>query len=178
MYSKINTCTLQGLEGHIIEVETDLARGMPVFNIVGLPDASIKESKERVRAAIKNTGYEFPLNRITINLAPANIKKEGSQIDLSIAIGILLSNGAIKSKDLKDTVFLGELSLDGKVNEVDGLLPMVISMRELNIKRFIIPYNNKGECGFISDIEIIPVKSLKESIDFLNGDIEIEAFKE
>lgn len=178
MYSKINTCTLQGLDGHIIEVETDLARGMPVFNIVGLPDASIKESKERVRAAIKNTGYEFPLNRITINLAPANVRKEGSQIDLSIAIGILLSNGAIKPDNLKDTIFLGELSLDGKLNTIDGLLPMVISMRELNIKRCIIPYNNKSECGFISDIEIIPIKSLKEAVDFLNGDIDIEPFKE
>nr|WP_300005350.1 YifB family Mg chelatase-like AAA ATPase [Tissierella sp.] len=178
MYSKINTCTLQGLDGHIIEVETDLARGMPVFNIVGLPDTSIKESKERVRAAIKNSGYEFPLNRITINLAPANLKKEGSQLDLSIAIGILISNGAIKSNNLKETIFLGELSLDGKINEIDGLLPMVISMRELNIKRCIIPDKNKGECGFISDIEIIPVKSLKEVIDYLNGDIKIEAFQE
>ncbi|OLS01746.1 YifB family Mg chelatase-like AAA ATPase [Tissierella creatinophila] len=178
MYSKIKTCTLQGLDGHIIEVETDLARGMPVFNIVGLPDASIKESKERVRAAIKNSGYEFPLNRITINLAPANLKKEGSQIDLSIAIGILISNGIIKKSDFRDTIFLGELSLDGKINEVDGLLPMVISMRELNIKRCIIPYNNKNECGFISDIEIIPIKTLEEAISFLNEELEIKPFSE
>lgn len=178
MYSKINTCTLQGLDGHIIEVETDLSRGMPVFNIVGLPGTSIKESKERVRASIKNSGFEFPLNRITINLAPANLKKEGSQIDLSIAIGILISNGEIKSDNLDGTVFLGELSLDGKVNEVDGLLPMVISMRELNIKRCIIPYENRNECGFISDMEIIPIKSLKEIVGFLNGENKIEVFKE
>lgn len=178
MYSKINTCTLQGLNGHIIEVETDLARGMPVFNIVGLPDTSIKESKERVRAAIKNSGYEFPLNRITINLVPANLKKEGSQLDLSIAIGILLSNGIIKSNDLSDSVFLGELSLDGKINEIDGVLPMIISMRELNIKRCIIPYNNRNECGFINDLEIIPIQTLKEAIDFLNGEIEIDPFIE
>ncbi len=178
MYSKINTCTLQGLDGHIIEVETDLARGLPVFNIVGLPDASIKESKERVRAAIKNRKYEFPLNRITINLAPANLKKEGSQIDLSIAVGILLSNGVIKSNDFTDTIFLGELSLDGQINEIDGLLPMVISMRELNMKRCIIPYNNRNECGFITDMEIIPIKNLNEVVDFLNGDINIEPFTE
>ncbi|MGO1469017.1 MAG: YifB family Mg chelatase-like AAA ATPase [Tissierella sp.] len=178
MYSKINTCTLQGLNGHIIEVETDLARGMPVFNIVGLPDASIKESKERVRAAIKNSGYEFPLNRITINLVPANLKKEGSQLDLSIAIGILLSNGIIKSNDFSDTIFLGELSLDGKINEIDGVLPMIISMRELNIKRCIIPYNNKNECGFINDLEIIPIHNLKEAVEFLNEEIEIEPFIE
>ncbi len=178
MYSKIKTCTLEGLDGHIIEVETDLSRGMPVFNIVGLPGTSIKESKERVRASIKNSGFEFPLNRITINLAPANLKKEGSQIDLSIAIGILLSNGVIKSDNLDDTVFLGELSLDGKINEIDGLLPMVISMRELSIKRCIIPHENRSECGFISDMEIIPTKNLKEIVGFLNGENKIEAFKE
>ena len=178
MYSKINTCTLQGLNGHVIEVETDLARGMPVFSIVGLADTSIKESKERVRAAIKNSGYEFPLNRITINLAPANLKKEGSQIDLSIAIGILTSNGIIKSDDLSDTIFLGELSLDGNINAIDGALPMVISMRELHIKRCIIPYNNRSECGFINDIEIIPIKNLKEVIGYLNKDIEINPYIE
>lgn len=178
MYSKINTCTLQGLNGHIIEVETDLARGMPVFNIVGLPDTSIKESKERVRAAIKNSGYEFPLKRITINLAPANLRKEGSQLDLSIAIGILLSNGEIGPDNFSDTIFLGELSLDGQINEIDGALAMIISMRDLNIKRCIIPYNNKNECGIISDLEIIPVKSLKEAVMYLNKELVIEAFKD
>ncbi len=177
MYSKINTCTLQGLIAHIIEVEIDLSRGMPVFNIVGLPDASIRESKERVRSAIKNSGYDFPLNRITINLAPANLKKEGSQLDLSIAIGILLSNDVIKLNDFTDTVFLGELSLDGKINEIDGALPMIISMRDLNIKRCIIPYNNRNECGIISDLEIIPVKTLKEAVMYLNNEIQIEAYK-
>lgn len=177
MYSKIKTCTLQGLNGHIIEVETDLARGMPVFNIVGLPGASIKESKERVRAAIKNSGYEFPLNRITINLAPANLRKEGSQIDLSIAIGILLSNGIIKNEQLNETIILGELSLDGEINEIEGALPMIISMRELDIKRCIVPYNNRNECGIISDLEIIPVRNLKEAVDLLNEEIIIEAFK-
>ena len=105
MYSKVNTCVLQGLNGYVIEVETDLSRGLPVFNIVGLPDAAIKESKERVRAAIKNSGYEFPLNRITINLAPANLRKEGSQMDLAIAIGILMSNNLIHNMDKMETAF-------------------------------------------------------------------------
>ena len=100
MYSKVNTCVLQGLDGWNVEVETDLSRGIPVFNIVGLPDVSINESKERVRAAIKNSGFEFPLSRITINLAPANLKKQGSQIDLSIAVGILKSSGAILESDI------------------------------------------------------------------------------
>ena len=177
MYSKVNTCVLQGLNGYVIEVETDLSRGLPVFNIVGLPDAAIKESKERVRAAIKNSGYEFPLNRITINLAPANLRKEGSQMDLAIAIGILMSNNLIHNMDKMETAFLGELSLDGKINPIEGALPMIISMRELNIKQCIVPYDNKEECSVISDLDIIPVKELKEVVDFLNNEIEIKPFK-
>src|SRR5690554_8077484 len=102
MYSKVKTCVLQGLDGHIVEVEVDLSRGMPVFNIVGLPDASIKESKERVRTAIKNSGFEFPLSRITVNLAPANLKKEGSQLDLAIALGILRAMGVISDFDFQE----------------------------------------------------------------------------
>ncbi len=176
MYSNIKTCVLYGLSGNIVEVETDISRGLPVFNIVGLPDMSIKESKERVRTAIKNSGYEFPLNRITINLAPANLKKEGSQMDLAIAIGILKSSNIIQNDYLQDIVFIGELSLDGKINPVDGALPMVISMREEGINRFVIPYNNKEECSVIEDIEIIPVKTLKELVDYLNGEIIIEPY--
>lgn len=176
MYSKISTCVLQGLNGYIIEVETDLSRGMPVFNIVGLADTAIKESKERVRAAIKNSGYEFPLNRITINLAPANLRKDGSQMDLAIAIGILISNGDVDYPDEDSTVFIGELSLDGKINSIDGALPMVISLREFNISRCIVPYDNREECSVIDDIDIIPVRNLNEVVDYLNKDIEIEPY--
>ncbi|MBU5437721.1 YifB family Mg chelatase-like AAA ATPase [Tissierella sp. MSJ-40] len=176
MYSKVNTCVLQGLNGHMVEVETDLSRGMPVFNIVGLPDAAIKESKERVRTAIKNSGYEFPLSRITINLAPANLKKEGSQMDLSIAVGILKAGGIIDDVDAHRIAFIGELSLDGKVNSVDGALPMIISMRDFNIDSCIIPYGNREECGIISDMKIIAVNSLNEVVDYLNNNIYIEPF--
>src|SRR5690606_3595985 len=116
MYSKVRTCVLQGLNGYIVEVETDLSKGLPVFNIVGLPDTSIKESKERVRTAIKNSGFEFPLSRITVNLAPANLKKEGSQLDLAIAVGILKASDIIKDNIHDNIVFLGELSLDGRIN--------------------------------------------------------------
>lgn len=175
MYSKVYTCVLQGLVGNIITVEVDLARGMPIFNIVGLPDASIKESKERVRSAIKNNGYEFPLSRITINLAPANIKKEGSQMDLAIAIGILKSSGIVKDYQ-DDIVFIGELYLDGRVNFVEGALPMAISLRELGYKKILLPYENRDEVGIIEDLEIIPVKNLQEAVDYLNGTIEIEAY--
>ena len=134
MYSKVRTCVLQGLNGYIVEVETDLSKGLPVFNIVGLPDTSIKESKERVRTAIKNSGFEFPLSRITVNLAPANLKKEGSQLDLAIAVGILKASDIIKDNIHDSIVFLGELSLDGRINTIEGALPMIISMRENNIK--------------------------------------------
>ncbi len=177
MYSKINTCVLQGLDGCVVDVETDLSRGIPVFNIVGLPDASIKESKERVRAAIKNSGYDFPLSRITINLAPANLKKEGSQIDLAIAIGVLSSSGVISANNIDDTVFLGELSLDGKVNKIQGSLPMVISMRELGIRRCIIPFDNIEECSVIEDMDIIPIDSLNQVVDYLNNKLHIDPYK-
>ncbi|NLY47094.1 MAG: YifB family Mg chelatase-like AAA ATPase [Tissierella sp.] len=176
MYSKLSTCVLLGLIGHIVEVETDLSRGMPVFNIVGLADTAIKESKERVRAAIKNSGFDFPLNRITINLAPANLRKEGSQMDLSIALGILISNGVVSYDAEINTVFLGELSLDGKVNGIEGALPMVISLREFNIRRCIVPYDNREECSVITDIEIIPVRNLNEVVDFLNGELQINPY--
>ncbi len=177
MYSKINTCVLQGLNGYIIEVETDLSRGLPVFNIVGLPDASIKESKERVRTAIKNSGFEFPLSRIIVNLAPANLKKEGSQLDLSIALGILIAMGIVEDTDYSDTAFIGELSLDGSLNPVEGALPMIISLRELNIKRCIVPYGNKNESSVVEDIEIIPIKNLNQVVDYLNGKDEIIPYK-
>ncbi|HZK33434.1 MAG TPA: YifB family Mg chelatase-like AAA ATPase [Tissierellaceae bacterium] len=177
MYSKINTCVLEGLDGCVVDVETDLSRGIPVFNIVGLPDTSIKESKERVRAAIKNSGYDFPLSRITINLAPANLKKEGSQMDLAIAIGVLSSSGSIAASNIEDTVFLGELSLDGKVNKIQGALPMVISMRDFNIKKCIIPFGNIEECSVIEDMDIIPIASLHEVVKYLNKELHIEPYK-
>lgn len=177
MYSKIRTCVLYGLSGYIIEVETDLSRGIPVFNIVGLPDASIKESKERVRTAIKNSGFEFPLNRITVNLAPANLRKEGSQLDLSIALGILMAMGILNDNTFEDTAFIGELSLDGRLNPIEGALPMIISMRESNIKRCIVPYDNKDESSIIEDMEIIPIKNLRQVVNYLNGEEKIVPYK-
>ena len=177
MYSKVKTCVLQGLNGFVVEVETDISKGLPVFNIVGLPDISIKESKERVRTSIKNSGYEFPLNRITINLAPANIKKEGSQIDLAIAVGILSAMGMVVECNFSNIAFIGELALDGKVNKIEGALPMVISLREKGIKSIVIPYENKDECGIIDDINIIPVKNLNQLISFLKGNEKIKSYK-
>lgn len=177
MYSKVNTCVLQGLNAKIINVESDLSSGLPQFNIVGLADTAIKESKERVRTAVKNSDIEFPIKRITINLAPANEKKEGSQMDLAIAVGILLANGDIDNQDTDDMVIIGELALDGTVNSVQGALPMLISMRDLNVKKCIVPDANKKECAIVEDIEIIPVKNLREVVDYLNGQLEIEPYK-
>lgn len=177
MYSKVNTCVLQGLNAKIINVESDLSSGLPQFNIVGLADTAIKESKERVRTAVKNSDIEFPIKRITINLAPANEKKEGSQMDLAIAVGILLANGDIDNQDTDDMVIIGELALDGTVNSVQGALPMLISMRDLNVKKCIVPDANKKECAIVEDIEIIPVKNLREVVDYLNGQVNIEPYK-
>lgn len=177
MLSKIKTCVLYGLEGYEVNVETDLSGGLPNFNIVGLPDISIKESKERVRSAIKNCGFSFPVSRITVNLAPANLKKEGSQIDLPIAVGILSASKAIYKPVDEKTFIIGELSLDGKINAIDGALPMVISMRNNNFKKAVIPEDNKEECGSIEGIDIIPVESITQLADYLNGDLSIEPFR-
>ena len=171
MLSVVRTCVLFGLEGFIVNVETDVSRGMPVFNIVGLPDTAIKESKERVRSAIKNSGFTFPVSRITVNLAPASLKKEGSQLDLPIAVGILTAGDIIKY-EYKDIYFMGELSLDGSINKVTGLLPMIIALRDKGINKFVIPRDNIKECCILNDVEIIAVERLNELVLYLNRKIE------
>lgn len=176
MYSKIKSAVLNGLIGNKIDVECDLSKGQILFNIVGLPDASIRESKERVRTAIKNSNLSFPMNRITINLAPANIKKEGSHTDLAIAISILEACGDVKNNDIEDYIFLGELSLDGSINYINGALPMVLSMYDMGYKKFIVPYDNKDECAILNDIDVIPVKNLIQVVDFLNGNETISPY--
>jgi magnesium chelatase family protein len=158
-------------------VETDISRGLPSFNIVGLPDVAIRESKERVRTAIKNSGFEFPLSRITVNLAPASLKKEGSQLDLSIAIGVLIATENIRGENINEISFIGELSLDGRINKIEGALPIVISLKEMGISKVIIPFDNKEECSVVDGIEIIPVTTLYELVQYLNDEIKIEPEK-
>lgn len=177
MLSKIKTCVLYGLEGYEVDVETDLSGGLPNFSIVGLPDISIRESKERVRSALKNSGFSFPVSHITVNLAPANLKKEGSQIDLPIAVGILLANKIIEKNIDEGTCIIGELSLNGNITKVNGALPMVISMRNNNFKRVIIPEENKEECGAIQGIAVIPVENIRDLVHFLNGYSNIEPYE-
>ena len=174
MYSKTKTCVLKGLNGYDIDVEADLATGLQAFNIVGLPDLSVKESKERVKSAISNSGYSIPPGRVTINLAPANLRKDGSQIDLAIAVSMLLAIGVIEYLPDEKTVFLGELSLDGRVITFDGALPMIISLKELGFKKFYIPFAIKNEVNIVQGIEIYPISHLKELVDCLNGVIEIK----
>lgn len=168
---------LQGLDGYLINVEVDVSTGIPEWQIVGLPDISVRESKERVRTAIKNTGYEFPSRRIVVNLAPANTRKEGSIFDLPIAVGILIDNGQIRKQNLEDTVIIGELSLDGKLNKINGVLPITIEAQKLGIKRIILPKANAKEASLIKDIQVIGINHLKQIISYLNGIEEIEPQK-
>lgn len=177
MISNIKTVSLNGIDGNLVEVQTDIAGGLPNFEIVGLPDTSVRESKERIRSAIKNSGIDFPSRRIIINLAPANTKKEGTSYDLPIAIGILSALNEIIETNLDNTIFLGELSLDGKINSINGVLPMCIEALNLGIKKAIIPKANEREAGVIQDLEIIAVNRLQEVVAYLNREINIEKTK-
>lgn len=167
MAVKINTATFNGINGISINVEVDISNGLPSFNIVGLADISIKESKERVRAAIKNSGFQFPLRRITINLAPADVRKVGSFFDLPIAIGILVATGQVCMEEINNYLFAGELSLLGELKKVSGILPIVLQGKSNNIKNFILPYENREESSIINEINVYAFKNLKEIIGFL-----------
>ena len=177
MLSKVKTMSLEGLNGYLVEIQCDVSGGLPCFDIVGLPDIRVKEAKERVRSAIKNSKLEFPSRKIVVNLAPADKKKEGTFFDLPIAIGILIAIEDISISNiinLNETILLGELSLDGKVNRVNGVLPMCIEAVNLGIKRVIVPKENSKEASIIRNLEIIPVSNLEELIDYLSGETHIE----
>ena len=149
MAIQIMSAAFTGIKGVIVTVEIDITRGLPALNIVGLADIAVKESKERVRSAILNSGFEFPVNRVTINLAPADLKKEGSLFDLPIAVGILLATKQIIVNDINDYLFIGELSLSGGLKGVRGSLPVVIEGIENKIEKFIVPSNNAKECSLV-----------------------------
>lgn len=177
MLSRVYSFGLVGLEGYKVDVEVDVSKGLPAYELVGLPDTAIKESKERVNSAIKNTGYENFNHKVVINLAPANTKKEGPIYDLPIALGILIATNQIEPIDFKDYVCVGELSLDGKVRKVNGILPTLISARENGFTKFLIPYDNSKEASYIEGVEIYPIKSLEECAKFVEKKIEIEKLK-
>ena len=176
MLSIINSFGLVGLNGYLVKVEIDINRGLPAYEIVGLADTAIKESKQRVVPALKNQGFSFPIEKVVINLAPADTKKEGSYYDLPIAVGILNATNQISiSKNyLKDIAFIGELSLDGSLRQVKGVLPMLITARNLGIKKVIIPLENAKEASFIEGLDVYAVKDIKELVLFLNNEISIK----
>jgi magnesium chelatase family protein len=176
MLAKVITCAVVGLEGALVEVEVDIAPGLPSFTIVGLPDTAVQEAKERVRAAIRNSGCQFPTRRIVVNLAPAYLKKAGPAYDLPIAVGILLSSEQL-SADLSQTVLLGELSLDGSLRHTNGILPMVALAHQEKIATVIVPEMDAREASIIEGTEIIPITSLAQLVSYFRGEIEAPEFE-
>lgn len=170
MLAKVKSCTVIGINGLPIEVEVDVALGLPVFTTVGLPDGAVRESKERVKSAIKNCGYDFPARKITVNLAPADVKKEGTGFDLPIALGILAATGLWDDKEISDYCVVGELSLDGRVRRVNGVLSMVLAARDAGLKGILIPRENSEEAAIAAaGIEVIPIDHLPQAVEFLAG---------
>ena len=173
MISMLNSTALCGIDGYIVDVETDISNGMPGFDIVGLPDAAVKESKERIRAAVKNTGLTFPSKRITVNLAPADIRKEGAHFDLPIALGILAASEQLDGKKCQDAIFLGELSLNGDLRRINGVLPMVISAYQKGIRKVFLPLENANEAAVIEGVQVFGARSLEEILSHFIGKKEI-----
>lgn len=169
MPANIKSCAVIGLDGVVVEVEVDTRQSLPVIVIVGLPDAAVQESRERVQSAIKNSGFSFPRKRITVNLAPASIRKVGPIYDLPIALGILVVDGQLSPEMLEDSIVVGELSLDGTLRHVNGVLPMVDMARKEGFKNFIVPIDDANEAALIPDINIIAVKDLAQLFNHLTG---------
>ena len=176
MLAKVVSCALVGLEGAIVEVEVDISPGLPSFTIVGLPDAAVQESRERVRAAIRNSGYSFPMKRIVVNLAPADLKKAGPAYDLPIAVGILLNSMQL-SADVSSTLFIGELSLDGSLRHTNGVLPMVALAHQEGLTSIVVPDADAREASLVEGAKIIPFTSLAQLVGYLSGEIAPPEYK-
>lgn len=170
MVSKVNSIGLHGLESFLIEVECDVSQGLPRFDIVGLPDTAVSEARERVRSALKNAGFDFPVSRMTINLAPADKKKSGTACDLSICVAILSATRQLKC-DLSGKGFVGELALNGEIRHVDGILPMVLTARNYGLKELFVPYSNAAEGAVVEGVTVYPVKNIVELISHLRGEV-------
>lgn len=175
MLAVVKSLGLSGIEGYPVQAEVDLHSGMPSFDIVGLADTSVKESKERVRSAMKYSGFNYPVASVVINLAPADRKKEGTLYDLPVAIGMLAASKQIPYEQLRhDMAFVGELSLNGEVRRVNGILPMIISARQQGAKVFVVPQDNADECAFIEGAEVYPVGTLRQAVEVATGTSDIE----
>ena len=175
MISKVLSSAVLGVDAYVVDVEADIALGLPSFATVGLPEGAVKESRDRVRAAIKNSGYDFPPRKITVNLAPADIKKEGTAFDLPISIGILAATSIVRSDRINDYLIVGELSLDGKVKAIRGALSVAIEAKRKGFKGVILPVENASEAAIVKGVDILPVDTLADVVMFLNGEKEIEA---
>ena len=169
MIVKVTSSTLIGVDSYPVEVEIDVSSGLPQFSTVGLPDAVVRESKDRIKAAVKNSGYRFPPTHVTVNLAPADIKKEGAGFDLPIAVGILATEGLVEPDRCREYLLIGELSLDGAVRRIYGALSAAFQAREMGMKGIIVPRENAMEAGMVENLEVIPVESLSDVVEFLGG---------
>ena len=169
LIAKTYTCSLLGIDAILVEVEVDLSSGLPYFATVGLPDNIVRESKDRVKTALQNSGYPFPMERITVNLAPAHLKKEGAGFDLPIAVGILAAMGLLDRQMVEQVILVGELSLDGRVKPVTGCLPMAIHAQKSGFGQMLLPQDNALEAAVADDLSVLPVKHLTEVVGFLNG---------
>lgn len=176
MITKVKSCGLIGLDGYIVDVEIDIALGMPAFDIVGLPDLAVRESKERMRTAVKNNGFNFPARRIIINLAPAHIKKEGSIYDLPMTVAYLIATEQIHIRDVDNMAFIGEMSLDGEIRPAQGVLPMAITALQNGISTIFVPHQNAAEAAVVKGITVIGVEKLVDLYDHFEGRKTIEAF--
>lgn len=169
MYAKLYSAAVTGIDGYIVEVEVDISNGLPQFDIVGLPDSATRESRDRVRAAIKNSGKPFPLQRITTNLAPADVKKEGSGFELAISLGIMLASGELQDVPLDDMLLLGELSLEGALRPLNGVLPMVMAAKDRGFTSVMLPEANADEAALVGGLTVLPVRTLQEAIAHVKG---------
>ena len=171
MLSIVNTIALEGIEGTLIDVQVDVSAGIPHWEMVGMLGTSIKESKERISIAIKNNGIKLVGKKVSVNLAPAEIKKEGSSFDLAIAVGLLINLGIIKKENVVSSIFIGEISYDGKINSVKGILPMCLAAQKYGFKRVYIPTQNIEEAKLVNGLEIVNVDSLKDLIVKINSNL-------
>ncbi len=177
MFSNVLSFGIHGIEGFCVNVEADISDGMPMFELVGYLSGEVREARERVRTALRNSGYEFPVKRITLNLSPGNIRKHGTGYDLPMAVAILDAMGEIKREKLEGTMIIGELKLSGEVGRINGVLPMVICGRKMGIKRCLVPAENAAEGALANDVEVIGIKDLKQAADYLSGRAEIAPYR-
>src|SRR6476646_9758571 len=168
MLASLRTSALYGIEACAGHGEVDVSFGMPIFTMVGLPDTSVRESRDRVRSAIRNSGFEFPPHRVTVNLAPADVRKAGASFDLPIALGVLAAQGIVERRDIGDLILLGELSLDGSVHPARGVLPIAAAARRAGVSGLLLPASNASEAAIVSGLAIYPVSSLVDAVRALN----------